>query len=73
MKTAIYARTSTDLQECENQLRELRLIAERKGLTIVREFVDSGISGSKGRDKRPEFDALIKGAVRKEFDSVMVW
>ena len=73
MRTAIYARTSTDSQECENQLRELRLIAERKGSTIVAEFVDSGISGSKGRDQRPEFDALIKGAVRKDFDSVMVW
>jgi DNA invertase Pin-like site-specific DNA recombinase len=73
MRTALYARTSTDLQTCENQLRELRQIAEYKGITIVAEFIDAGISGSKGRDKRPEFDALIKGAIRKDFDSVMVW
>jgi len=73
MRTAIYARVSTGEQTCENQLRELRQIAEHKGITIVAEFVDSGISGSKGRDKRPEFDALIKGAIRKDFDSVMVW
>jgi len=74
MRAAIYARVSTsETQTCENQLLELREIASKKGLTIVEEFVDAGISGSKGRDKRPEFDALIKGAVRRDFDCVLVW
>ena len=48
-KVAIYARVSTDKQTCENQLIELRAVAERCGYTIVQEFVDSGISGAKGR------------------------
>lgn len=54
-------------------MRELREIAERAGWYVVAEFVDHGISGAKGRDKRPEFDALCKGLVRREFDVVMSW
>jgi DNA invertase Pin-like site-specific DNA recombinase len=41
---------STDKQPVENQLRELRQIAERGGWQIVEEYSDAGISGSKGRD-----------------------
>jgi len=47
-QAAIYARVSTDGQTTENQLRELRLAAERNGWLIVEEFVDQGISGAKG-------------------------
>ncbi|MBX3328474.1 MAG: recombinase family protein [Nitrospira sp.] len=72
-RAAIYARVSTDGQTTENQLRELRLVAERNGWTIVHEFIDQGISGAKGRDQRPAFDALWKGATRREFDVVMTW
>jgi DNA invertase Pin-like site-specific DNA recombinase len=43
------------------------------GWQIVGEYVDHGVSGSKGRDRRPQFDALCKGAVRREFDIVMAW
>jgi DNA invertase Pin-like site-specific DNA recombinase len=31
------------------------------------------VSGTKGRDKRPQFDALLKAAVRREFDMIAVW
>jgi DNA invertase Pin-like site-specific DNA recombinase len=61
-------RVSTDGQTTENQLRELRLAADRNGWPLVQEFVDQGISGAKGREQRPAFDALWKGAVRREFD-----
>ena len=40
---------------------------------VVEEFVDHGISGAKGRDKRLAFDALCRAAIRKEFDVVMAW
>jgi DNA invertase Pin-like site-specific DNA recombinase len=40
---------------------------------IVEEFVDNGISGAKGRDKRPGFDRLLKAVVRREIDVVAVW
>lgn len=72
-RVAIYARVSTDGQTADNQLTELRAVANRNGWTIVKEFVDHGVSGAKGRDKRPSFDALCKAAVRKEFDIVMAW
>lgn len=70
---ALYARVSTDGQSTENQLRELRQVARRMGWEICAEFVDHGVSGAKGRDKRPQFDALCKGAIRREFDVVMAW
>jgi DNA invertase Pin-like site-specific DNA recombinase len=34
---------------------------------------DAGISGSKGRDQRPGFDAMHKDAARRRFDVVMAW
>ena len=36
-------------------------------------FEDQGISGAKGRDQRPAFDALLKAAVRREIDMIAVW
>ena len=72
-KVAIYARVSTDKQTTENQLRELREVAARNGWIVSKEYIDHGISGAKGRDKRPAFDALLKDAVRKEFDVIAVW
>ena len=72
-KVAVYARVSTDKQTTENQLNQLRAIADKNGWVIVREFVDEGISGAKGRDKRPQFDTLLKSAVRRDFDLVLSW
>jgi DNA invertase Pin-like site-specific DNA recombinase len=72
-RVAIYVRVSTDYQTVDNQLRELQNWAERYGHTVVRVFEDSGVSGAKGRDKRPGFDAMLKAAVRREFDMLAVW
>jgi DNA invertase Pin-like site-specific DNA recombinase len=72
-RVAIYARVSTDGQTVDNQLLELRKVAENHGWVIVNEFVDQGVSGAKGRDQRPGFDALQTGAVRRDFDMIMSW
>jgi len=72
-RVALYARVSTDGQSVENQLRELREVADRHGWQIVKEFVDKGISGAKGRDERPQFNAVLNGVARKEFDLVAAW
>jgi DNA invertase Pin-like site-specific DNA recombinase len=53
--------------------RELRAVAEAKDCVIVKVYQDQGISGAKGRDKRPQFDALCRDAIRREFDAVMAW
>src|SRR5215471_16731386 len=55
------------------QERELREIAGRTGCEIVRVYKDHGISGTRGRDKRPAFDKLCRDAARREFDVVMAW
>jgi DNA invertase Pin-like site-specific DNA recombinase len=73
MRAAIYLRVSTDEQTTENQERELRAAAERIGHEIVAVYRDAGISGSKGRDQRPGFDAMHKDAARRRFDVVMAW
>lgn len=70
-KVAIYARVSTDKQTCENQLIELRALAERMGYIIIQEFIDEGISGTKA--KRPALDAMMKMATQRKFDMVMCW
>jgi DNA invertase Pin-like site-specific DNA recombinase len=69
---AIYARVSTadKNQTVENQLRDLLAVAARQDWEIVATFTDEGISGSKGRDKRPGFDNLLKGVARKDFDLI---
>jgi len=71
-RVAIYARVSTadKNQTVENQLRDLLAVAERQDWQIVATFTDEGISGAKGRDKRPAFDNLLKGVARKDFDLI---
>ena len=72
-RVAIYTRVSTDSQTTENQRCELEAVAHHCKWEIVSVFEDAGISGAKGRDKRPQFDALCKGAIRRDFDMVMAW
>lgn len=72
-RVALYARVSTDSQTVDNQLQELRRIADRMGWEVAVEISDEGISGAKGRDQRPGFDRLLKGISRREFDLVAAW
>src|SRR6516225_2022537 len=72
-KAAIYVRVSTDKQTIENQVRELRQIAERRGWQVVEEYHDAGISGAEGRDGRPGLDQMLNDARRRKFDVVMAW
>ncbi len=72
MKAALYARVSTtNGQDPEMQLREMREYCERRGWTMAREYVDVGVSGSK--DSRPELNRLMQAAKQREFDAVLVW
>jgi DNA invertase Pin-like site-specific DNA recombinase len=41
--------------------------------TATQTYQDQGISGAKGRDQRPAFDQMLKGAVRRRFEILMVW
>ena len=72
-KAVIYARVSTIHQTTQNQLLELRAVAERMGWEIVTELTDNGISGAKGRESRPALDQLHQMLQRREIDVVMTW
>jgi DNA invertase Pin-like site-specific DNA recombinase len=72
-RVALYLRVSTTEQTVENQQRELQAVAERHGWNVVAVFTDAGISGSKGREKRPGYDHLCHGIARREFEQVAAW
>lgn len=72
-RVALYVRVSTDGQTVDNQLRELRAAARRHGWAVAEIYRDEGISGAKGRDKRPGFDALCKAVARREIDMIAAW
>jgi DNA invertase Pin-like site-specific DNA recombinase len=72
-RVAFYLRVSTDGQTTENQRRELEAVAEKAGWQVMATFEDAGISGAKGRDKRPGFDAMLKAVTRREVDMVAAW
>jgi DNA invertase Pin-like site-specific DNA recombinase len=72
-RAALYVRVSTDVQTVENQIRELRRVARRRGWEVVEVYSDAGISGAKGRNGRPGLDATLKDASRRKFDILMAW
>ena len=73
MKVAIYTRVSTDGQSVNAQLAELRDVAKRRGWEITKEYTDKGISGARGREKRPGLDTMLKDATQGKFDLVAAW
>jgi DNA invertase Pin-like site-specific DNA recombinase len=72
-RVGLYLRVSTKGQTTENQRRELEAVAAQRGWVIVEVYEDHGISGSKGRDKRPAFDKLSKDAARGKLDLIAAW
>jgi DNA invertase Pin-like site-specific DNA recombinase len=63
-RVALYLRVSTSEQTTRNQRRELHAVSERHGWSVVATYEDAGISGAKGRDKRPGFDRLMIAVAR---------
>lgn len=72
-RVGLYLRVSTDEQTVENQRQALTEAIERRGWHIVDVFEDNGISGAKGRDKRPGYDRLLKAATTRKIDIVAAW
>ena len=69
-RVAVYARVSTDGQSVDNQLQQLATVVGRRGWEVAATYTDEGVSGAKGRDKRPGFDALCGAVARREVDAV---
>ncbi len=68
---ALYARVSTNQQDPEVQLLELRNLVAARGWTISREYVDAGISGAS--TSRPELSRMLVDAHRGCFAGILVW
>jgi DNA invertase Pin-like site-specific DNA recombinase len=67
---AIYCRISTDKQDNQNQLDQLRVFAGTQGWHVKREYVDVA-TGKNG--EREQFKALFRAASRREFALVLFW
>jgi DNA invertase Pin-like site-specific DNA recombinase len=70
-RTAIYCRVSTSEQNVDLQLDELRDYVKFKKLTVIGEYVDQGISGTK--KKRPALDSMMQMVDKGKIDTVLVW
>lgn len=72
-RVAFYLRVSTAGQTVENQRQDLARVADQRGWELVETYIDHGISGAKGREKRPALDRMCKDATRGHFDIVAAW
>lgn len=70
-RAALYARVSTNEQDPDLQLADLRRTAEQRGWTVAGEYIDQGISGAKA--SRPDLDRLMEAARARKIDVVAVW
>jgi DNA invertase Pin-like site-specific DNA recombinase len=59
-RVGLYLRVSTGDQTIETQRMGLVAVCEARGWRIVEEFEDKGISGAKGREKRPGFRPALE-------------
>lgn len=70
MRVGLYARVSThDQQTLGLQVEAMRCYVRDRGWSLAREVQDVG-SGAK---ERPQREALLKAARRREVDAVVVW
>ncbi len=75
---AVYCRISNDPEGralgVERQEEDCRRLAARLGLDVFRVFVDNDISASsRGRKRRPAWDAMLGGAERGAFGSILFY
>lgn len=70
MRVALYARVSTDRQETDNQLAQLRDFCAKQGWVIIHEYVDYE---SGGKSERREFQAMFRDAGQRKFDLCLFW
>lgn len=72
-RTGIYLRVSKDAQSVENQLLDLRAVAAQRDWDVVEVYTDHGVSGSKRRDERPEFDRMATDAAKGRINYIAAW
>jgi len=70
-RVAFYLRVSTGdgQQTIENQRQALDEMAARANWQVTEIYADE-ISGTKGRERRPAFDRMLKAAVHRKFGMI---
>ncbi|MCI6373829.1 MAG: recombinase family protein [Clostridiales bacterium] len=74
MNAVIYARYSSHgqtEQSIEGQLRDNYEWAKQQGVTVIAEYIDRALTGTK--DARPDFQRMIEDASKKQFQIIIVW
>ena len=74
MNAVIYARYSSHgqtEQSIEGQLHDNYAWAEQQGITVIGEYIDRALTGTK--DQRPDFQRMIADAAKRQFELVIVW
>lgn len=74
MNAVIYARYSSHgqtEQSIEGQLHDNYAWAEQQGITVIGEYIDRALTGTK--DLRPDFQRMIADAAKRQFELVIVW
>lgn len=72
MRAVIYARVSTNGQDYERQLDELRSYAARMGYEVVKEFSEK-VSGAKKIEEREALSDLLDYVQENEVDKVLIY
>jgi len=70
MKVAIYVRVSTEKQDYENQLSQLREYCKKQNHSIYKIYSET-ISGKESQ--RPIFKEMMDCAAQRKFDGIVVW
>jgi DNA invertase Pin-like site-specific DNA recombinase len=73
VRVALYLRVSTGEQSVDNQRRELMATAERRRWEVTHEIADEGISGAKGKERRPGLAHILRLVTRRKIDMVAAW
>ena len=72
MRCVIYGRVSTDKQEAENQINQLKEYAARQQWNVV-EVITDVCSGGKSAAERDGLNNIFKMAHQKKFDVLLFW
>jgi len=69
-RAVIYARVSTEEQNVDNQIEQLKIMSSQQNYMINETYIDY-VSG--GSANRPQFQQMLKDARLRKFDVVFVW
>jgi DNA invertase Pin-like site-specific DNA recombinase len=70
-RVGLYLRVSQADQTSDNQLLDLKRVADQRGWDIVETYVDHAVSGK--QERRPALDRLRQDAMHGKLDVVAAW